>query len=151
MWNSILLHSHMYTQQSPSHVWAHHHIVLLPLKRKPFFFNQFYGPFPRSLVGYVGFARSTHLCPYSMDHRLCPVPWIFAPYSRGPHSCSQLAPVVPTLRTLVKSMPWAFALHSKDVHPCSHLAPFYPYSSDLCPWLCHSIILHTIIISDTIC
>jgi hypothetical protein len=73
MWDSNISILTLVYSTISHHVWVHHYISTLPLKQSFFFFfNQFYGPSPISLVGLCGFARTTHIYLYFMDSRLCP-------------------------------------------------------------------------------
>jgi hypothetical protein len=86
MWDSIILHLHMYTQQSPPYY--------IPPRTEAFLY-QSYGPSPRSLVGYVGFARTfvpppssvpraTNLCSLLQRPTFMLTACTFCSYSRNP-------------------------------------------------------------------
>jgi hypothetical protein len=148
MWDSILLYSHMYTQQSPHYVWIYHYIATLPLKRKPFI--NLMGPLQRYLWAMwvclgmhlnLSLLRELLFCVRSMN--------LFAPsrtlvyadnlhlcsYSKNPRQAHAMTLCL-TLRTFIRTQ----TLH-----------PFVPMTRTLCLCLCHSTIPHTTINSDTIC
>jgi hypothetical protein len=115
-------------------VWIYHHIATLSLKWTPFIKS--YGPFPRILVCYVAFARTTYIYPHSMDSCSVLVSWIFLLLLQRLLFMLTACTFVPTLGTTVKPRPWTFSLHSSDVHSCSQFTSFCWHSMDLWTFVC---------------